>query len=94
VSATKGKFNFLRPKSDEPEQAESPRTRNAESVRTRVSGRRPGRPNGKRSDTNYTQVTAYLRKDTHQAVKIRLLQEGKGREFSELLQELLDGWLK
>jgi hypothetical protein len=94
VSATKGKFNFLRPKSDAPEQADSPRTRNSESVSTRISDRRPGRPNGKRSDENYTQVTAYLLKNTHQAVKIRLLQEGKGREFSELVQELLDDWLK
>ena len=56
-----------------------------------------GRPKGKRSDSNYEQVTAYIRKDTHTAVKIELLKEsqnGQKREFSELIQELLDEWLK
>lgn len=55
--------------------------------------RRAGRPRGKRSDPNYEQVTAYIRKDTHLAVKIALLQEGQGREFSELLQDLLGDFL-
>ncbi|MBE9052789.1 hypothetical protein IQ243_20645 [Nostocales cyanobacterium LEGE 11386] len=56
-----------------------------------------GRPKGKRSDSNYEQVTAYIRKDTHTAVKIELLKEsqnGQKQEFSELIQELLDEWLK
>lgn len=52
-----------------------------------------GRPKGKRSDPNYEQVTAYIRKDTHLQVKITLLQEGQGREFSELLEELLTEFL-
>jgi len=47
---------------------------------------------GKRSDGDYRQVSAYIRKDTHQQVKIALLQEE--REFSELVEELLRGWLK
>lgn len=47
---------------------------------------------GKRSDDDYRQVSAYIRKDTHQRVKIALLQEE--REFSELVEELLSGWLK
>ncbi len=53
-----------------------------------------GRPKGKRSDPDYEQVTAYIRKDTHRDVKIALLSEGDGREFSELIQELLEQWLK
>lgn len=56
-----------------------------------------GRPKGKRSDSSYEQVTAYIRKDTHTSVKIELLkqsQNGQKREFSELIQELLDEWLK
>lgn len=52
-----------------------------------------GRPKGKRSDPDYEQVTAYIRKDTHRDVKIALLSEGNGREFSELIQELLEQWL-
>ena len=53
-----------------------------------------GRPRGKRSDPNFEQVTTYLRKHTHQGVKIALLQEGGGREFSELVEDLLARWLK
>lgn len=59
---------------------------------------RPGRPagpaGGKRSDPDYTQITAYLRKDTRNAVKLALLQEGQGRDVSELVEGLLTGWLK
>lgn len=53
-----------------------------------------GRPRGKRSDPNFDQVTAYIRKDTHQGAKIALLQEGRGREFSELVEDLLAEWLQ
>jgi hypothetical protein len=55
---------------------------------------RPDRKQGKSTNPAYTQLTAYIRKETHQAVKVRLIQQGQGREFSELVQELLDGWLK
>ena len=54
---------------------------------------RRGRPPGKRSHPDFEQITAYIRKDTHHAVKIRLLQNGR-KEFSELVQELLCQWLK
>ena len=53
-----------------------------------------GRPRGKRSDPDFEQVTAYIRKHTHQGVKIALLQESKGQEFSELVEGLLAKWLK
>ena len=52
-----------------------------------------GRPRGKRSDPDFEQVTAYIRKHTHQGVKIALLQESKGQEFSELVEGLLAKWL-
>jgi hypothetical protein len=39
-------------------------------------------------------VTAYISEDIHHNVKLALLQERKGREFSELVGELLAGWLK
>ncbi len=35
-------------------------------------------------------VTAYIRKDTHRAAKIALLSDGEEREFSELIQDLLE----
>ncbi len=53
-----------------------------------------GRPKGKRSHPDYEQVTAYIKKDTYQEIKISLLREGQRREFSELVQELLEDWLK
>lgn len=55
---------------------------------------RRGRPKGKRSNPDFEQVTAYVRKQTHQAVKIALLQEGQDQEFSELVEELLSDWLR
>ena len=53
-----------------------------------------GRPRGKRRDPNFEQITAYIRKRTHQGVKIALLQEGRGQGFSELVEELIAKWLK
>lgn len=55
--------------------------------------RRPGRPKGKRSDPSFEQVSAYIPGDLHHGVKLALLQERQGREFSELVTELLTGWL-
>jgi hypothetical protein len=53
----------------------------------------PPRPQGagKRGDPDYRQVSAYVRKDTHQKVKMALLEEE--REFSELVEVLLREWL-
>lgn len=57
-------------------------------------GRPAGPAGGKRSDPDYTQTTAYVRKGTLSDVKIALLREGKGRDYSELVEDLLRGWLK
>jgi len=54
--------------------------------------RRRGRPPAKRSDPDYVGFTTYIRKNTHLKVKISLLQEGKGRELSELVETLLSDW--
>ena len=53
---------------------------------------RHGRPPGKRSHPDFEQITAYIRKDTHHAVKVVLLKNGR-KEFSELVEELLHQWL-
>jgi len=55
--------------------------------------KRLGRPPGKRSDPDFEQVTAYIRKETHQAVKIELLKNGR-QEFSALVEGLFQQWLK
>ena len=46
---------------------------------------------GKRSDPSYTQITAYIRKETHENVMRKIY---KRQEFSELIEELLDQWMK
>ena len=72
-----------------------------ELVRARSKDQAPSKPDpaqglvvaaaGKRSDADYKQVSAYIRRDTHFKVKLALLQEG--REFSELVEELLGEWI-
>ena len=57
--------------------------------------KRRGRPpGGKRNDPDFEQVTAYIRKDIHRRVKIALLNENQKMEFSELVDQLLNGWLQ
>ncbi len=59
-----------------------------------ASGSLRGRPPGKRRHPDFEQITAYIRKDTHHQVKLALLRELKGRQFSELVEELLSTWLR
>lgn len=53
-----------------------------------------GRPKGKRSNPDYEQVTAYIRKDTYLATKMALLQAGSDRDFSQLVEELLAAYVR
>jgi hypothetical protein len=53
---------------------------------------RRGRPRAKRSSDDFAQATAYIKKETYTAVKHLLLDQKK--EYSVLVQELLDGWLQ
>jgi hypothetical protein len=55
---------------------------------------RRGRPNGKRSNSEFQQVTAYVRRDTYRKVSIKLLDREVKGEFSELIEELLQKWVK
>lgn len=52
-----------------------------------------GRPPAKRSDPDFVGLTTYVRRDTHTRAKIALLQEGKGRELSQLVEDLIYNWL-
>jgi hypothetical protein len=57
--------------------------------------RKVGRPRtGKRSDPEYRQVSAWIRRDTYDRVTRRLFVKENRREFSELMQLLLEDWLK
>lgn len=48
---------------------------------------------GKRSNPDYTQAPAFVRKDTYKAVKIALLNGERGLDYSDLVEELLTAWL-
>ena len=45
----------------------------------------------KRADPDLMKFTTYIRKSTHLGVKTRLVS--KGRELSDLVEELLANWL-
>jgi hypothetical protein len=60
---------------------------------TTVSPKAMGRPKGKRSNPDYEQVTAYIKKETHKNVKRELLDNEDIHDFSELLEILLVEWL-
>jgi hypothetical protein len=56
--------------------------------------RGPGRPPGKKSSREYSQVTIYILGETHRAVK-RALLDGTGRkDFSQVVEEALQQWLR
>lgn len=57
-----------------------------------IDAPRRGRPRAKRSSDDFAQATAYVKKETYRAVKHLLLDQRK--EYSVLVQELLDEWLQ
>lgn len=59
---------------------------------TEPEKRRRGRPEGKRSDPSFTGTTFYVEKSVLLDVQVKLLQEGKTRDVSEVVNELLKLW--
>jgi hypothetical protein len=58
-------------------------------------GRGRGRPaTGKRSNPQWKLYSHFLKKQTQRAAAARLQAEDDGRDLSDVLQELLEGWLK
>lgn len=51
-------------------------------------------PRGKKGHPDYNQVTIYLKKETHNKAKIALLQSGSDKDFSELVEELVNRFLE
>ena len=82
-------LNKLPPSTEHPQKPRQLRPASTAPVKV---PRKVGRPPGKKSDPDYAQVTVYLRKDNHLAAKKRLLDDGK--EFSELVDELVTAWLE
>ncbi len=52
-----------------------------------------GRPKGKRSNPNYTQISTFINKANYESAKIKLIKEGKKRDFGDLIDEFLEQWL-
>lgn len=48
-------------------------------------------PMAKSADPEFLKFTTYIRKQTHRAVKVKVVEQG--REFSDLVEELLTDWL-
>lgn len=54
-----------------------------------LSGASPRK--GKRNNPDYTQISAYIRKDTHRAVMQAIVTK---RDLSDLIEELFTEWLE
>jgi hypothetical protein len=64
-------------------------------ARTPEEGRGRGRPaTGKRSNPQWKLYSHFLKKQTQRAATAKLQAEDDGRDLSDVLQELLEGWLK
>lgn len=58
-------------------------------------GRGRGRPaTGKRSNPQWKLYSHFLKKQTQRAAAARLQAEDDGRDLSDVLQELLEKWLR
>jgi hypothetical protein len=59
------------------------------------AGKGRGRPpTGKRSNPDWKLYSHFLKRKTQRAVVARLQAEDEGRDLSDVLQELLENWLK
>lgn len=56
--------------------------------------RSKGRPIGKRSDPAWRQHTVMLKRETHIEASDILRRQDDGQDISELLQSLLEQWVK
>ncbi len=79
---------------DTEESTASPEIKSSPARQPEAKPQMRGRPKGKRSNPDYEQVTAYIRKETYRQTKIALLQQGEVKDFSELIEKLLTEWLR
>lgn len=102
MAEKQGKFAALaqlRAVSLEPEQADEAATPApppaAVPVGTNTVERGRGRPaTGKRSNPEWKLYSHFLKRKTQRAAVARLQAEDEGRDLSDVLQELLENWLK
>lgn len=63
----------------------------ADPMPSELATKSTGRPPGKKTDPNYTQVTVYLEKKVHHNARKVLFDSH--RQFSDLVNELVSNWL-
>jgi hypothetical protein len=77
-----------------PEPPRPAQVRAGQGATSAAEKRQPGRPAGKRTDKDWKQFSVLLRhEDQFQAVNVLRSTRDK-RDFSMLMQSLLEGWLK
>lgn len=82
------------PEPAEPETSE-PEAPPAAVVPMPAPGQGRGRPStGKRSNPEWKLFSHFLKRKTQRAAVARLQAEDSGRDLSDVLQELLENWLK
>src|SRR5437879_1342607 len=63
----------------------------SEQLNVQTAKELPSSKLAKSTDASYLKFTTYIRKTTHRAVKVKLVE--KDRELSDLVEELLSDWL-
>jgi hypothetical protein len=104
MTAKPSKFKFLADQATivtpkpEPETIPEPEAIPEPPIELTSTAPKPGRPKGaaggKRSDPNYKQITAYISIDIHKQVKQLMFNDDDRRDFSELMQELLEDYIE
>ena len=86
------------PRKAKPAAAEPPPAKPATAEPAPTAAKSRGRPKGsgkgKRSSRDFMQAGAYVRRATHRDVMIELMRDGKKQDFSDLVESLLEEWLK
>ncbi len=91
--AALAEIHRLQSESDSPEPV-APVVQPAAPAEPPGEGRGRGRPaTGKRSNPEWKLYSHFLKKQTQRAAAARLQAEDAGRDLSDVLQELLEGWL-
>lgn len=97
--AEKRKFAALAQLHRQPSEAEAaepaPETDSMPVIALPEAGKGRGRPPiGKRSNPDWKLYSHFLKRKTQRAAVARLQAEDAGRDLSDVLQELLENWLK
>ena len=93
--ADKRKFAALADLHRQSPDTETSQLHNEPSVMVPGEGKGRGRPaTGKRSNPEWKLYSHFLKKRTQRAAAARLQAEEDGRDLSDVLQELLENWLK